>query len=143
MGFCQSAKTRCLKEESMWTCPKCGEVLENQFDSCWKCAENQSAMVTPRRCLKLSDFVTAALAAYLIPWLAICFQSSVEQYGWWYTAILANINFSAVLWTAVPGAINFLILLPFLKHPIQSRIVALVLLFGWTWFLLSLIPKLK
>jgi len=22
----------------MWTCPKCGEVLEDQFDSCWKCA---------------------------------------------------------------------------------------------------------
>ena len=22
----------------MWTCPKCGESIENQFDSCWKCA---------------------------------------------------------------------------------------------------------
>lgn len=22
----------------MWTCPKCGEKLEDQFDSCWKCA---------------------------------------------------------------------------------------------------------
>lgn len=22
----------------MWTCPKCGERLEDQFDSCWKCA---------------------------------------------------------------------------------------------------------
>lgn len=22
----------------MWTCPKCGESLEDQFDSCWKCA---------------------------------------------------------------------------------------------------------
>ncbi len=21
----------------MWTCPKCGEILEDQFDSCWKC----------------------------------------------------------------------------------------------------------
>ena len=22
----------------MWTCPKCKESLEDQFDSCWKCA---------------------------------------------------------------------------------------------------------
>ena len=22
----------------MWTCPQCGERLEDQFDSCWKCA---------------------------------------------------------------------------------------------------------
>src|SRR5208283_4240817 len=22
----------------MWTCPKCGEEIEDQFDSCWKCA---------------------------------------------------------------------------------------------------------
>jgi len=23
----------------MWNCPKCGEQIEDQFDSCWKCAE--------------------------------------------------------------------------------------------------------
>lgn len=22
----------------MWTCPKCKEIIEDQFDSCWKCA---------------------------------------------------------------------------------------------------------
>ena len=22
----------------MWTCPKCGERLDDQFESCWKCA---------------------------------------------------------------------------------------------------------
>jgi hypothetical protein len=22
----------------MWKCPKCGESIEDQFDSCWKCA---------------------------------------------------------------------------------------------------------
>ena len=22
-----------------WTCPKCGEVIEAQFSSCWKCGE--------------------------------------------------------------------------------------------------------
>jgi hypothetical protein len=23
-----------------WTCPKCGEVLEGQFTTCWKCGYN-------------------------------------------------------------------------------------------------------
>jgi hypothetical protein len=23
----------------MWRCPKCGETIEDQFDSCWKCTE--------------------------------------------------------------------------------------------------------
>jgi hypothetical protein len=22
----------------MWTCKKCGEIVEDQFDSCWKCS---------------------------------------------------------------------------------------------------------
>ena len=22
----------------MWTCPKCGEQVEDQFDACWKCS---------------------------------------------------------------------------------------------------------
>lgn len=22
----------------MWTCPQCGESIERQFDSCWKCS---------------------------------------------------------------------------------------------------------
>ncbi len=26
----------------MWTCAKCGEVIENQFDACWKCSTARS-----------------------------------------------------------------------------------------------------
>ena len=37
----------------MWTCPKCGQKLEAQFDSCWKCAgppeQKGSARPTARR----------------------------------------------------------------------------------------------
>jgi len=40
----------------MWTCAKCGEVIENQFDTCWKCstamdaaAGSMEATVTPER----------------------------------------------------------------------------------------------
>jgi len=31
-----------------WTCPKCGEKIEAQFDSCWKCG-------TPRPAVKAQE----------------------------------------------------------------------------------------
>ncbi|MES2469674.1 MAG: hypothetical protein V4675_20395 [Verrucomicrobiota bacterium] len=30
----------------MWTCSKCGEQHDDQFDSCWKCAELTAAPAT-------------------------------------------------------------------------------------------------
>ena len=38
----------------MWTCPKCGEQIEDQFDSCWKCAANMTAELgqTMTKCFK-------------------------------------------------------------------------------------------
>jgi len=30
----------------MWICPDCGEKLEDQFDSCWKCADKIAAPAT-------------------------------------------------------------------------------------------------
>src|SRR5436309_3500563 len=32
----------------MWICSKCGEQIEDQFDSCWKCAA-QTEPATPAR----------------------------------------------------------------------------------------------
>jgi|KBSSwiStaDraftv2_1062776.scaffolds.fasta_scaffold338731_2 hypothetical protein len=28
----------------MWTCNKCGERHEDEFDSCWKCAQNEAPL---------------------------------------------------------------------------------------------------
>ena len=30
----------------MWTCTNCGERIEDQFDSCWKCAATPRDIVT-------------------------------------------------------------------------------------------------
>ena len=27
----------------MWTCPKCNETIDDQFDTCWKCAGRRDA----------------------------------------------------------------------------------------------------
>jgi len=121
----------------MWTCPKCGEAIEDQFDSCWKCSDRpqESAALAPPR-LKSSNYISAALVAYLIPWLALCIQSSTSH---WRTAILTDgIHSGALLVMLVPATINFLVLLPFLKSSIKSRFVAGLLLVGWTLLAVSL-----
>jgi hypothetical protein len=32
----------------MWTCPQCGEQLEDQFDSCWKCDQRSAEAARPQ-----------------------------------------------------------------------------------------------
>ncbi|HWG39548.1 MAG TPA: hypothetical protein VN658_03285 [Candidatus Acidoferrales bacterium] len=37
----------------MWNCGQCGEAIEDQFDSCWKCAGGtQTARGTVMQCLR-------------------------------------------------------------------------------------------
>ncbi len=66
----------------MWTCPKCGEKIEDQFDSCWKCAAQPKQTAIPahvqsrlRRYFLLGilfDLVLIALVAVLPEsWLQI------------------------------------------------------------------------
>ena len=31
----------------MWTCAKCGEVIEDQFDACWKCSSTRGGAALP------------------------------------------------------------------------------------------------
>jgi hypothetical protein len=33
---------------AMWNCPKCGEEIEDQFDSCWRCAREDSMQDTEK-----------------------------------------------------------------------------------------------
>ena len=33
----------------MWTCPKCKELIEDQFDTCWKCAGDEDHKTTGPR----------------------------------------------------------------------------------------------
>lgn len=40
----------------MWTCQQCNEEIEDQFDSCWKCAEKsvpiEETLPNPLECLR-------------------------------------------------------------------------------------------
>lgn len=59
----------------MWTCSKCGEQIEEQFDSCWKCAPVAEQPQSERKPLTLSFFVLAVLMSVLAPVLADCLHS--------------------------------------------------------------------
>lgn len=59
----------------MWTCPKCSEEIEDQFDSCWKCAPRPevAAPQSPTRrrlsdgALKAGCCITIAVVAFWFP----------------------------------------------------------------------------
>src|SRR5215471_18179254 len=119
----------------MWTCSKCGESIEDQFDSCWKCAGEARKEMTPAAAPKLKwfQYVFAVHISYAIPWLAILLLvSSVSQHtdvrsperspeaGIFY-------DLPVWLWMTVPAAINFLIFLPFLKSRALRLFVLLCL----------------
>jgi hypothetical protein len=127
----------------MSTCLKCGEAIEAPFDSCWKCSQvaREPEVSTPLR-LKSTDYIIAALIAYLMPLPAIFLQPSFDNP---YAALLTPNPFEARawLWMLVPAAVNFVVLLPFLKFPDWSRVVAFLLLFGWVWFFFSMDFKIK
>ena len=52
----------------MWTCPKCKESIEDQFDTCWKCTgEAQKAASPPERKKPLERLEFIFLMLFIIP----------------------------------------------------------------------------
>ncbi len=50
----------------MWKCPKCGEQLEDSFDSCWKCAgvaEQAARQEKPKKPLEQFEVLCIVIAA--------------------------------------------------------------------------------
>ena len=51
----------------MWTCPKCNEPLEDEFDSCWKCAGKPDRIGLPFGARAKETVRAILLAVGLIP----------------------------------------------------------------------------
>ena len=121
----------------MWTCPKCSEEIEDQFDSCWKCAGQAEKTVRTSQVQTLNWFhyLIAAVISYLIPWLAVFLHDFLVWSRTLHHAMHApgrNLpSLEAYLWMALPGAITFLILFPFLKRRTHRRIICGCLFVGW------------
>ena len=120
----------------MWTCPKCGEKIEGQFDSCWKCAAKpEQTAVSPHR-LTWSFFILAAPAAILAPMLADSLQSLfVVRSGYrFYQAIyqmyLAS-TAGACLFVGVRAIITLATLSFFVRLGFRDRTVWICLAVFW------------
>jgi len=94
----------------MWTCPKCGEKLEDQFDSCWKCVgrpdQKGSLRATARRIRTFFLFgisfevALIGVAAFLPDcWLQVEVRNFAVIVHYPFLAVLGNANdaFSAIL----------------------------------------------
>ena len=112
----------------MWTCKKCGESIEDQFDSCWHCARqevalSQAASPSP---LRASNYLVAAFVAYAVPFASMFISgnhfdpAALRHWGTW-------------AWMAIPGAVSFLILWPFLKRAVLRCLVLACLCLGWAY----------
>ncbi len=115
----------------MWTCPKCGEQLEDQFDSCWKCAlpgQQVGGMFqgSPLQ-LRWFHYFVAAAVSYVVPWLAMVIGPVGSMSG------LRGFNPAPAIWLAmsVPCLITFFLLLPFLRFRVERWLASGVLLVAW------------
>lgn len=62
----------------MWICPKCKESIEDQFDSCWKCA-GQAESATPANDLAWLYPLISLLTLLLFPVVVSFFISSTKR----------------------------------------------------------------
>lgn len=125
----------------MWTCSECGELIEDQFDSCWKCAAQSSDAPLPLEALPLTwrDYGAGLFVSYLVPWAAVFLQmifawQSWGDYPFQFRRLLNLGDLTILLWMSVPAAITFLLLLPFLPLPVGRRIAAVCICLAWMCF---------
>src|SRR2546430_3521432 len=118
----------------MWTCSKCGEAIEDQFDSCWKCAAQpeQTSPLPEAPPLRWYHYVFALLMSYLVPWLAVFFKVILSSR---FRHLLGSSDFSILLSMLVPAGITFPILFPFLRFPIGRRVALVGICAGWVYFI--------
>jgi hypothetical protein len=120
----------------MWTCPKCGEMLEDQFDSCWKCAAEPEQAVSATQKLSFSFFASAALMAILAPLFADCLHSVMVVTGGYrlYNAELSRVA-TTLFWilVAARAVITLLVIWFFARLRFRDIWVWSCLVALWTY----------
>ena len=122
----------------MWTCPKCGEKIEDQFDSCWKCAgppDKIGLVFLRQRQSAWSFFVFSLLMAFLAPLCADCLHSFIVVTGSYrfYNAELGRIVWSGFwIFVALRGLVSFLAIWFFARARFRDFLVWCCLVGLWT-----------
>jgi hypothetical protein len=110
----------------MWTCKKCGEQIEDQFDSCWKCSGTADEIKKPApQPLKWSDYLLTAVMSYALPWLVIFLSYLIRPSVRTVLYRICDKTDAPEVWIEllIPAAITFLVLCPFLKYRAASWLV--------------------
>jgi len=118
----------------MWKCPKCGECLEDQFDSCWKCAKQTDPAPPPFvERLTFRHYAFALLVSYLVPWLAAFFGSWWDRYAYSipFERLFWDAHPDTLIWMLLPAGITFLALLPFLRYRLGRKAALVALCVMW------------
>src|SRR6202142_3948428 len=129
----------------MWTCPKCGEKIEDQFDSCWKCAADPKQTDVSVHRLTWSFFILAVPSAILAPLLADSLQSlfvvrgGIRFYQAIYSLYLAS-TAGACLFVGVRAVITFFMLWFFVRLGFRDRTVWIYLAVAWLFADYAFIP---
>jgi hypothetical protein len=111
------AKIPFLNPAAMWTCSQCKEVMEDQFDSCWKCAsvkkQSMPQLLTPMPALlnKPPFFGVLSLVA---PLIAVGFififaphvRSGGGNWGWEGFAVLMIVAFLFFLFGFISSVVG-------------------------------------
>jgi hypothetical protein len=51
----------------MWTCPKCQEQIDDEFDSCWKCAGVAGSAPSRQKARPLEQFEVICILVAILP----------------------------------------------------------------------------
>jgi hypothetical protein len=131
----------------MWTCKKCGEQIEDQFDSCWKCTASQEQTTKLPQPLGRSFFFRLAVAAVLSPMLADALHTlfvslkGIRLYQaayWWYLDGMETICF----FVGVRAIITFLVLRFFAQAGFRGMTIWCCTVFAWLLMNFWLAPAL-
>jgi hypothetical protein len=122
----------------MWSCPKCGEKIEDQFDSCWRCAAAPEEALEPIVRLGWQFFLVAALAALFTPLLADGVQSlfEVRPYQRIYSFLYLGSTWGASVFVGLRAILTFLAPWCFAKLGFRDRTVWICL--AVLWFVVDL-----
>src|SRR4051812_32961357 len=86
----------------MWRCPKCNENVEDQFDSCWKCAGTELREPPPNDSVLVWLYPAISLISLFgINALAECFWRSPHHGGGYFgfvRAVLGVLGSAICIW---------------------------------------------
>lgn len=117
----------------MWTCPECGEEMEDRFDACWRCAGEPEPAPAPTSRLTWRFFVCGALAAVLAPLLADGLQSllAVRRSPSVFSSVYLGGTPGTCVFVGVRAMMTFLALRFFVRLGFRDRTVWICLVILW------------